>query len=54
MDLDIIYGEVVNLNLGSVNIIEKLGMTFIRQYEDEGFTLLRYAISLKGNPLPAD
>ena len=54
MDLDIVYGEVVDVNLGSVNIIEKLGMTFIRQYEDEGFSLLRYAISLKGNPLPTD
>nr|WP_119967743.1 GNAT family N-acetyltransferase [Shewanella japonica] len=54
MDLDIVYGEVVDVNLGSVNIIKKLGMTFIRQYEDEGFTLLRYAISLKGNPLPAN
>ncbi|MDO6610707.1 GNAT family N-acetyltransferase [Shewanella sp. 1_MG-2023] len=54
MDLDIIYGEVVNLNLGSVNIIEKLGMSFIREYQEDDFTLLRYALSLKGNPLPTE
>ncbi|MCC4833770.1 GNAT family N-acetyltransferase [Shewanella sp. 10N.7] len=54
MDLDIIYGEVVNLNLGSVNIIEKLGMSFIREYQEDNFTLLRYALSLKGNPLPTE
>ncbi|MCL1067799.1 GNAT family N-acetyltransferase [Shewanella olleyana] len=52
MHIDIVYGEVVNLNLGSIKIIEKLGMTFIREYHDEGFTILRYAISLKGNALP--
>ncbi|QQX80550.1 GNAT family N-acetyltransferase [Shewanella sp. KX20019] len=47
MDLDTIYGEVMPENTDSSQVLKKLGMRFVKQYQDGGYTIDSYAIHLK-------
>lgn len=48
MKLDRVLGDVVVENLDSIKVLKKLGMNYIGQYQEEGFTLNRYELLLKG------
>lgn len=47
MDLTHILGDVVQENLGSINVLKKLGFSYQSQYEEAGFKLNRYELFLK-------
>ena len=47
MDLNHVLGDAVAENLGSINVLLKLGMSYISQYQEDEFTVNRYEINLK-------
>ncbi|GIU11293.1 N-acetyltransferase [Shewanella sp. c952] len=47
MDFDLVYGEVMPENTGSSHVLKKMGFKFVRQYQEDGYTLDSYAIQLK-------
>ncbi|AQS38339.1 acetyltransferase, ribosomal protein N-acetylase [Shewanella psychrophila] len=47
LDLDQVFGDAVAENLSSINVLLKLGMSYISQYQEDGFTVNRYEIFLK-------
>jgi ribosomal-protein-alanine N-acetyltransferase len=47
MDLDAVYGEVMPENADSSHVLKKLGMQFVKQYQDGGYTIDSYVIHLK-------
>jgi len=46
MSLSYIVAEAVSTNQASINVMLKLGFAFNKQYDDEGFTLSRYDITI--------
>lgn len=47
MNLNHVLGDAVAENLGSINVLLKLGMSYISQYQEDEFTVNRYEINLK-------
>lgn len=47
MNLNHVLGDAVAENLGSINVLLKLGMNYISQYQEDEFTVNRYEIYLK-------
>ncbi|QLE87112.1 GNAT family N-acetyltransferase [Shewanella sp. Scap07] len=47
LDIDQVFGEVLPDNHASAHVLKKLGMQFIRQYQDEGYTIDSYAMNIK-------
>ena len=47
MDLNQVLGDALAENLGSINGLLKLGMSYISQYQEDEFTVNRYEIYLK-------
>ncbi|MPY25542.1 GNAT family N-acetyltransferase [Shewanella psychropiezotolerans] len=47
LDLNRVLGDAVAENLGSINVLLKLGMSYISQYQEDGFTINRYETFLK-------
>lgn len=47
MNLNHVLGDAVAENLGSINVLLKLGMSYISQYQEDEFTVNRYEIYLK-------
>jgi ribosomal-protein-alanine N-acetyltransferase len=46
MSLSYIVAEAIHTNQASVNVMKKLGFEFNKQYQDEGYTLVRYDITI--------
>ncbi|NKF51821.1 GNAT family N-acetyltransferase [Shewanella sp. WXL01] len=46
MPLDEVFGDVIPENLGSVNVLKKLGLTYLTNYYEDGLKVDRYRISL--------
>jgi ribosomal-protein-alanine N-acetyltransferase len=46
MSLSYIVAEAVSSNEASMNVMRKLGFKFNKQYEDEGYSLCRYDITI--------
>ena len=47
MALNVIYGEVIPKNTASSHVLKKLGMQYDKQYQENGYTIDRYYMSLK-------
>ncbi|SHH31540.1 GNAT family N-acetyltransferase [Ferrimonas marina] len=47
MDFKEVFGEVVAENHASARVLTKLGLTYQLQYQEDGFTIHRYGLSLK-------
>jgi ribosomal-protein-alanine N-acetyltransferase len=39
-------------NTGSIKVLKKLGMAFVRQYQEEGYKLESYKMLLTPTPTP--
>ncbi len=46
MDLDIVYAFVLPENKASVRVLEKMGLVFTRQFQEDGMTVLEYMIEI--------
>lgn len=47
MELDQIFGDAVDENLGSINVLKKLGFKYKEEYQELGFNVHRYELFLK-------
>jgi ribosomal-protein-alanine N-acetyltransferase len=47
-----VFGEVMPNNTGSIKVLKKLGMAFVRQYQEEGYKLESYKMLLTPTPIP--
>ncbi|NRD75713.1 GNAT family N-acetyltransferase [Shewanella sp. VB17] len=47
MELDQVFGDAVDENIASINVLVKLGMHYLSQYQQGEFTFHRYEIFLK-------
>ena len=47
MDLDTVYGDAMPDNVGSSNVLKKLGFEYVNQYQEDGDRYDRYMIKLK-------
>lgn len=54
LQLERIIGLVDPRNVASVNVLEKLGMTFSGMIEDQGQRVAKYVIHSRGTPRPAE
>jgi [ribosomal protein S5]-alanine N-acetyltransferase len=41
-----VFGEVVTENIDSIKVIKKLGMEFVKQYQQDGYNIAQYKVLL--------